>query len=65
MIKQQQREMGMKMTTMWRIPVDMTNQGYNLPDWVGKTVYRCNYPPDRDSYMPYRGWYIDCHTKFS
>ena len=36
--------------------VDMRNQGYDLPDWVGKTSYRCYYPPDRDSYLPYCGW---------
>jgi len=42
----------------------MRNQGYDLPDWVGKTSYRCYYTPDRDSYLPYRGWSIDSHTKF-
>jgi len=55
----------MKMRTMWRIRADIRNQGYNLPDWVGKTSYRCNYTPDRDSYLPYRGWHLDSHTKFS
>jgi len=53
------------MRTMWRILVDMGNQGYDLPDSVAKTLYRCYYRPDRDSYVPYRGWYIDSHTKFS
>jgi len=43
----------------------MRNQGYDLPDWVGKTSYRCDYTPDRDSYLPYRGWSIDSHPKFS
>ena len=43
----------------------MTNQGYNLPDWVGKTSYRCDYTPDRDSSLPYRGWSIDSHMQFS
>ena len=38
------------------VRADMRNQGCDLPDWVGKTSYRCNYPPDRDSYLPYRGW---------
>jgi hypothetical protein len=42
------RDMGMKMRMMWRISADMTNPGYDLPDWVGKTSYRCNYMPDRD-----------------
>ena len=46
----------MTMRPMWRIPADMRNQGYDLPDWVGKTLYRCNYTTDRDSYLPYRGW---------
>jgi hypothetical protein len=32
----------------------MRNQGYDLPDWVGKTSYRCYYPPDRDSYLLYQ-----------
>jgi len=59
------REMGMKMRTMCRIRADMRNQGYHLPDWVGNTSYRCNYTPDRDLYLLYRGWYIDSHTKFS
>jgi len=43
----------MKMRTMWRIRADMRDQGNNLPDWVGKTSYRCNYTADRDSYLPY------------
>jgi hypothetical protein len=45
--------------------VAMTNQEYNVPDRVKKTSYRCYFPPDRDSYLPYRGWSIDSHTKFS
>jgi len=24
----------MKMGTIWRIGVDIGNQGYNMPDWV-------------------------------
>jgi len=32
---------GIKRRMMWRIRADMTNQGYDLPDWVGKTSYRC------------------------
>ena len=43
------------MKTMWRIQADMRNQGYDLPDWVGKITYQCNYTPDRDSYLPFRG----------
>jgi len=31
---------------------DTRNQGYNLPDWVGKTSYWYDYTPDRDSYLP-------------
>jgi len=44
------------MRTMWRIRADMRNQGYDLPDSVGKTLYRCYYMPDRDTYLPFRGW---------
>jgi hypothetical protein len=36
----------MKMGTIWRIRADMRNKGYDLPDWVLKSSYRCNYPPD-------------------
>jgi len=53
------------MRMIWRIRADMRNQGYNLPDWVGTTSYQCDYTPDRDSYLPYRGWSIDSHMKFS
>jgi len=53
------------MRMMWRIREDMRNQGYDLPDWVRKTSYRCNYTAYRESYQPYRGLYIDSHTKFS
>jgi len=53
------------MGTMWRIRADMRDQGYDLPDCVGKTLYRCHYRPDQDSSLPYRGWEIDLHTKFS
>jgi hypothetical protein len=31
---------GMQMRTMWKIEADMTNQGYDLPDWIGKTSYQ-------------------------
>ena len=47
---------GMKMETRWRIRADRGNQGYQLPDWVGKSSYRCNYMLDRDSYRAYQGW---------
>jgi len=53
------------MRTMWRIRADMRNQAYNLPDQVGMTSDRCDYKPDRDSYLLYRGCYIDSHTKIS
>jgi len=43
----------------------MRNQGYDLPDWVGKTLYRFDYTPDRDSYLLNWGLSIDSHTKFS
>jgi len=53
------------MRIIWRIQADMRNQGYDLPDWIGKTSYRWYYMPDRDWYLPYWGWTIDLHTKFS
>jgi len=43
----------------------MKNQGHNLPDWVGKTLYWCNYMPERDWYLPHWEWYRDSHKKFS
>jgi hypothetical protein len=55
----------MKMRTMWRIQAGMRNQGYNLPDRVGKTSYQCNYTLDRYAYPLYRGWLLDPHVKFS
>jgi hypothetical protein len=36
------------------IRADMRNQGHDLPDWVGKTLYRCDYMPDRDQNLLYR-----------
>jgi hypothetical protein len=53
------------MKTICRIRTAMTNQEYDLSDWVLNTLYQCDYPPDRDWYLPYRGWSIDLHTKFS
>jgi len=53
------------MGTIWRIRAAMRNKDFDLPDWVYKTSYRCNYMSDQDSYLPYRGWSIDSHTKFS
>jgi len=53
------------MTMIWRIRADMRNQGYDLPDGVGKTSYWCYYTPDLESYLLYRGWSIDSHTEFS
>jgi hypothetical protein len=49
----------------WRISADMRNLVYDLPDWVGKTWYRCNYMPHQESYLPFWECYIDLHTKFS
>ena len=43
----------------------MRNRGYDLPYWVGKTSYRCNYTPNWDFYLPYPGWQIDSHMKIS
>ena len=50
----------MKMRTMRRIRADMRNRGYDLPDWVPKTSYRCNYTPDRDSYLLYGDGQLTC-----
>ena len=55
-VNEKQRDGGMRIRMMWRIRASMRNQGYDLPDWVGKTSYRCNYTPDGDSYLPYRRW---------
>jgi len=44
----------MNIRTMW-ILADMTNQGYDFPDWVGKTTYWRKYTVDWDMYLPYRG----------
>jgi hypothetical protein len=45
--------------------VDIRIEAYGLLDWVRKTLYQCNYTPDRDMYLPYWGWQIDLHMKFS
>jgi hypothetical protein len=55
----------MRIKTIWRIQADMRKPEYGMPDWVGKTLYGCNYMPDWDSYLLYQGWEIDSHTKFS
>jgi hypothetical protein len=44
---------GIKIRTIWRIRVYISNQQYNLPDSVEKTSCRSNHPPYRDSYLPY------------
>ena len=53
------------MSMIWTIRPDMRKQGYDLADWVWKTSYQCRFAADRDSYLPYRGWSIDSHKKFS
>ena len=53
------------MGAIWRIRADMRNQEYNLPDWVGKTSYQCDYTSDRDLDQLYRISKIDSHKKFS
>ena len=42
------------MRMMWRIREDMRNQGYDLPNRVGKTSDQCNYTPYWESFKPYR-----------
>jgi len=64
-VMDEKKRWGMKMGTMWRIQADMNNQGYDFPEWVGTTSYRCYYTPDQDLYLPYQGWSIDSHRKFS
>jgi len=54
-----------EMRTMWTIREELTNQGYDWPDWVVKTSYRRNYTLDRKLYLLYLGWYIISHTKIS
>jgi len=54
----------MKITTMWTIRADMRYHRHDLPDWVGMNSDQCDYMPDWNSYLPYRGWSIDLHTKF-
>ena len=55
----------MKIRMMWRMRADKRNQGYEIPDKVGITSYRCDYMPDRDSYLLYQGWLTDSQKKFS
>jgi len=55
----------MEMWMMWRIRVDMRNQGDNLPDWFMNTSYWYYSTPHRDSYLPHRRWYIESHMKFA
>jgi len=56
---------GMNMRTIWRIQVEVRNQGYDLAHWVEKTPYGCKYPLDQDSYLPYGGSLIDLCMIFS
>jgi len=56
---------GMERRTMRRVCALMRNQWYDLPDWVEMTSCQWNYTPDQNSSLPYRGWQIDPHTKFS
>jgi hypothetical protein len=30
--------------------------GYDMPDLIWKTWYRCNYTPDYNLYLPHWGW---------
>jgi len=53
------------MRMILRIRAAMTNQEYDLRDWISKTSYRCYYLPDWVPYLQYRGWSIDSHMKFS
>ena len=53
------------MRMIWWIWLNMRHQEYEWPDWVLKRSYQCDNLPDRHSYLPYQGWYIDSHTKFS
>jgi len=44
------------MRTMQRIQADLRNQGYDMSDWVGKTLYHCYDMPDQDLILPDGGW---------
>jgi len=49
----------------WRIRAYRRNQGYNIPESVGKATNRWYYNQNWDSYVPYLGWYIDSHMEYS
>ena len=38
------------------IQADMRYQGEHLPEWVGKTSYRGDYTPARDSHLLHPPW---------
>jgi len=44
------------MSTMWSVQADTRNQGYDLPDCVGKTSFQCHYTTDQNSYLPHGVW---------
>jgi hypothetical protein len=47
-VEDKKERRGMKMRTIWRIPANMRNQDYDLPDWVLMTSDLCFDPPDRE-----------------
>jgi hypothetical protein len=42
-----------KTRAMWTIQANITNQGYDLPDLVGKASDLCHYMPDEELYLQY------------
>jgi len=56
--------LGMWMRTIWRIRAAMRHRQSHLPECDEQTLCRSYYPPDRDSYLSYRGWSIESYLKF-
>ena len=55
----------MQIRMRWTIWADMTNQTYDLPDWLGKTLYQCYDMPDWDIYLLNQRWLVESHMNFS
>jgi hypothetical protein len=54
----------MKMWIIWMIQAYAKSQEYDLPDWIQKTSYQCDYPPERNLYLLDQRCSIELHTKF-
>jgi len=58
---QERERLGMKMRMMWSIRVNVRNQQFHFPDWVGMTLYYSDYVPNWKSYLRNQEWFIDTH----